>query len=63
MKYLYKVKYLKFLPGYNADEEQSVSIIDKNGNLGERALLNRVEKEHGFRPGRITRIECMCYAN
>jgi hypothetical protein len=61
MKYLYTIKYLKFLPGYSADEEQSVSIIDKNGNLGERALLNRVEKEYEFRPERITRVECACY--
>ena len=63
MKYLYTVRYNKYLPGYNADEEQSVSIIDKNGELGERALCNRVEREHGFRPDRITRIECACYAN
>lgn len=63
MKYLYTIKHLKFIPGYNADEEQSVTIIDKNGQLGERALINRVEKEHGFRPDRVVRIECMCYGN
>jgi hypothetical protein len=63
MNYLYTIHYLKLIPFFNADEEQTITIIDKNGNLGERALLNRVEKEHGFRPDRVTRIECACYGN
>lgn len=62
MKYLYTVTYLQYVPGYNADEERKVSVIDKNGNLGDRALSNRIQKEHGYKPERIIRTECRCYA-
>lgn len=61
--YLYTITYLNYVPGFNADEEQRVTIIDSKANLGERALLNRVEREHGFRPCRVARIECACYGN
>jgi hypothetical protein len=63
MKYLYTIHYLEYSEYHNADFDCSVSVIDKNGELGERALKNRVEDQVGFRPDRITRIECMCYAN
>jgi len=61
MKYLYNIYFLKYSPYYSADSEEVISIIDKNGELGERALKNRVEDQFGFRPERVSRIECMCY--
>ena len=64
MKYLYTITFTAFSPYYNANFEYQMSVIDKNGNLGQRALLNRIEKYDGRRPSdSITRIECVCYAN
>jgi hypothetical protein len=64
MKYLYTITFTAFSPYYNAHFEYQMSVIDKNGNLGQRALLNRIEKYDGRRPSdSITRIECACYAN
>ena len=62
MKYLYSVYFQAYLPGYDRWVEAKAEIIDKNGNLGCRALLNRVEKHYGFKPDTIDRVECMCYA-
>jgi len=38
MKYLYTIHYLEFSEYHNADFDCSVRVIDKNGELGERAL-------------------------
>lgn len=62
MKYLYKITFTTFSSYYNASIEYQMSVVDKKGNLGKRALLNRIEKYDGRRPSdSITRIECACY--
>ena len=63
MSYIYTITFLAYSPYHNSMYEYQMSVIDKNGKLGERALLNRIEKRDGNRPSdSIARIECMCYA-
>ena len=61
MKYIYFIYFQTYFPGYDRWVEAKAEIIDKNGDLGRRALLNRVEKHYGFRPDTVNRVECMCY--
>jgi len=61
--YLYTIHHLVYSPYYKADMQETCSIIDKCGNLGERALKNRALKQHNLTIERIERIECACYAN
>ena len=57
MKYIYFIYFQTYLPGYDRWIEAKAEIIDKKGDLGRRALLNRVEKHYGFRPDSIDRVE------
>jgi len=49
------------LPGWT--EEYDVAVIDRKGDLGDRALSNRIEAEHGWRPDSIVRVQRAVYAS
>jgi hypothetical protein len=43
--------------GDGVTEESETSVIDTKSNLGNRALSNRIEHEHGWRPESIVRVQ------
>tara|TARA_R110000824_G_C15034164_1_gene659704 strand:+ start:350 stop:553 length:204 start_codon:yes stop_codon:yes gene_type:complete len=44
-------------------ETYDITVIDRKGDLGSRALANRIEKEHGWRPDSIVRVQRAVYAS
>ena len=44
-------------------EEYDITVIDREGDLGNRALANRIERNEGRRPNSIVRVQRAVYVS